>query len=57
MLKDKVIAITGATGSIGSALAKGVIDNGGKVIIGDVSKSKGMQLQEKLGKRTVHSFM
>ena len=50
MLKDKVIAITGATVLVGSALAKGIIDNGGKVIIGDVSKYKGMQLQEKLGK-------
>ena len=56
MLKDKVIAITGATGAIGSALAKGVIDNGGKVIIGDVSKSKGMQLQEKLGKENCAFF-
>ena len=56
MLKDKVIAITGATGAIGSALAKGVIDNGGKVIIGDVSKSKGMQLQEKLGKKNCAFF-
>ena len=33
MLKDKVIAITGATGAIGSALAKGVIDNGGKLLL------------------------
>ena len=56
MLKNKVVAITGATGLVGSAFAKGVIDNGGKVIIGDVSEGKGMQLQEKLGEENCAFF-
>jgi len=56
MLKNKVVAITGATGLVGSALAKGIVDNGGKVIIGDVSKEKGIQLQEKLGKKNCIFF-
>jgi len=50
MLKNKVVAITGATGLIGSTFAKGIVDNGGKVILGDISKEKGVQLQEELGK-------
>jgi len=51
MLKNKVVVITGATGLVGSALAEGIVDNGGKVIIGDISREKGAILQEKLGEK------
>ena len=49
MLQNKVIAITGGAGLIGSSFAEAVVNNGGKVIIGDVSINKGMELQQKLG--------
>jgi len=50
MLKDNVVAITGGAGRIGSVFSKAIVDNGGKVIIGDISSDKGMALQNKLGK-------
>ena len=56
MLKDKVVLITGATGMIGSSFATGVVKNRGKVIIGDISENKGVQLQEKLGKKNCIFF-
>ena len=33
LLKEKIVMITGGTGGIGSAIAKNVINCGGKVII------------------------
>jgi NAD(P)-dependent dehydrogenase (short-subunit alcohol dehydrogenase family) len=49
MLKDNVVAITGGAGLIGSSFSKVVVENGGKVIIGDISIDRGMELQDKLG--------
>ena len=49
MLKDNVVAITGGAGLIGTAFSKAIIKNRGKVIIGDVSITKGISLQNELG--------
>jgi len=49
MLKDNVIAITGGAGLIGTAFSKAIIENGGRVIIGDISSNRGQDLQDKLG--------
>jgi len=49
MLKEKVIAITGGAGRIGSSFSKAIIKNRGKVIIGDISSEKGLILQDELG--------
>lgn len=57
MLKNKVIAITGGAGLIGSAFAEAIVDNGGKVIIGDVSEKNGRELQEKLGVENSSFFL
>ena len=37
MLKDHVIAISGASGLMGTAFAHGIVKNGGKVILGDIN--------------------
>jgi NAD(P)-dependent dehydrogenase (short-subunit alcohol dehydrogenase family) len=39
MLKDKVVAISGASGLIGGSFAREIIKNGGKVLLGDVNKA------------------
>ena len=49
MLKDNVVAITGGAGLIGTAFSKAIIENGGRVIIGDISSNRGQDLQDKLG--------
>jgi len=49
MLKDNVVAITGGAGLIGTAFAKAIIKNRGKVIIGDVSIDRGISIQNELG--------
>ena len=49
MLSGKVVAITGGAGLIGSAFSKAIVENGGKVIIGDISRDRGEALQNDLG--------
>jgi len=49
MLDNKVVAITGGAGLIGSAFSKVIVENGGKVLIGDVSIDRGESLQNELG--------
>ena len=41
MKKNTVVAISGGAGKIGYALAKGIVNNGGKVLLGDNNKLKG----------------
>jgi len=53
MLKDNIVAITGGAGLIGSSFSRAIIENGGKVIIGDISRERGEQLQEILGNDNV----
>ena len=47
--EKQVIAITGATGGIGSATAQRVIDLGGRVVVCDLSSDKVNELVERLG--------
>ena len=49
MVNDLVVVITGAAGRIGSALAKGVLSSGGKVILTDVNEANLDKLKESLG--------
>ena len=46
MVNNLVIAISGGVGRVGSVVSKAVLDNGGKVIIGDISKQKGELLAQ-----------
>jgi len=48
-MKNQVTLITGGAGRIGSSFSKAIVRNSGKVIIGDISKDRGMRLQEELG--------
>jgi NAD(P)-dependent dehydrogenase (short-subunit alcohol dehydrogenase family) len=49
MLKGEVVAITGGAGLIGRSFAKVIVENGGKVVIGDIAIDKGKELQDELG--------
>jgi NAD(P)-dependent dehydrogenase (short-subunit alcohol dehydrogenase family) len=49
MLNGLVVAITGGAGLIGSAFSRAIIQNGGKVIIGDVAEDRGRSLENELG--------
>ena len=49
MVDDLVVVITGAAGRLGSAIAEGVLSNGGKVILIDVNKANLDKLEEHLG--------
>jgi len=49
MLDNLVVAISGGAGRIGSAFSRAVVDKGGKVLLGDVSKQKGNKLIQELG--------
>jgi len=49
LLNNQVVAVTGGAGLIGSTLTRTIVEAGGKVIIGDVSVDKGMDLQNELG--------
>jgi NAD(P)-dependent dehydrogenase (short-subunit alcohol dehydrogenase family) len=44
MLNNLIVAISGGAGLIGSAFSKAVVENGGKVIIGDINVDRGNQL-------------
>ena len=49
MLNENVVLVTGGAGLIGSAISREIINNGGKVIIGDKSNDKGIAVQDELG--------
>ena len=49
MLEDKVVAISGAAGRIGSVFAHAVVAQRGKVLLGDVAEEKGKALEQSLG--------
>ena len=56
ILNNLVVAISGGAGRIGSAFARSVSVNGGKVIVGDVNAEKGNRLVSDLGKDKVAFF-
>lgn len=49
MLKGMVVAISGAAGRIGSAFAEAVVQNSGRVVLGDVLEKEGKKLELVLG--------
>ena len=49
MLNNLIVAISGGAGRLGSAFSKAVVENGGKVIIGDINSESGSQLVAELG--------
>ena len=53
MLKNNVVAITGGAGLIGTTFTKAIIENGGKVIIGDISSDRGKDLEDQFGVENV----
>ena len=57
MLNNLVVAISGGAGRIGSAFSHAIVDNGGKVIIGDVLEKKGNQLVQEFGKENVSLYI
>lgn len=49
MLNGKAVLVTGALGRIGRAVATGVVENGGHVVMVDVDADRGAALAENLG--------
>ena len=49
MLNNQIVAISGGVGRIGSAFSRAVVENGGRVIIGDINSESGHQLVSELG--------
>ena len=49
MLNNLIVSISGGAGRIGSAFSKAVVENGGKVIIGDINSEVGNRLVSDLG--------
>ena len=49
MVNNLIVAISGGTGRIGSAFSRAVVENGGKVIIGDINGDQGNKLVLDLG--------
>ena len=49
MLNNLIVVISGGVGRIGSAFSRAVVENGGKVIIGDINSEFGNQLVAELG--------
>ena len=49
MLENQIVAISGGAGRLGSAFSKAVVENGGKVIIGDINSGVGNRLVSDLG--------
>ena len=50
MLKNLVVAISGGAGKIGTAFSRAVVENNGKIIIGDISEQKGELLAQEFGR-------
>ena len=48
-LKDKAVIITGGTSGIGAAIARGVVREGGKVLITGIVEAEGQKLVSELG--------
>jgi len=49
MLDKLIVFISGGAGRIGSAFSRAVVENGGKVLIGDINSELGNQLVSELG--------
>ena len=50
MLNQRIVLVTGGAGRLGSEFCKGIIENKGKVIIGDISEERGKALEKELNK-------
>jgi NAD(P)-dependent dehydrogenase (short-subunit alcohol dehydrogenase family) len=55
-LKKEVVLITGGCGRVGSALAKELLENGYKVLVGDINKENLIKLEKKLNSSNVEIF-
>lgn len=53
-LKDKVAIVTGASGGIGSAICRRLIEEDCIVVITDINDELGLQLQQSLGSRSTY---
>jgi NAD(P)-dependent dehydrogenase (short-subunit alcohol dehydrogenase family) len=56
MLHKAVVAISGGLGIIGSAFSRAVVENGGKVVIGDINGDEGNRIVLDLGKNDALFF-
>lgn len=52
-LTDKVVIVTGGARGLGEAFARGVVREGGKVVIGDILDAEGEAVAEELGENAI----
>jgi NAD(P)-dependent dehydrogenase (short-subunit alcohol dehydrogenase family) len=57
MLKDKVVAISGAAGRLGVAFAEAVLEQGGKVLLGDINTENLEKIIDRLPSSQVHAHL
>lgn len=53
-LENKVAIITGAASGMGESTARRFVEEGAKVVIGDIADEKGNKLAEELGENTIY---
>src|SRR5208337_145363 len=53
-LKDKIVMITGAAGSIGEAISKEYVKEGAKVFITDIDKDKLAKIKNEIGDKCAY---
>ena len=50
LLQGVTVAISGASGLLGAGISRVIAQNGGRVLLGDVSDQKGIELESEIGK-------
>lgn len=56
-LTDKVVLVTGGARGLGEAFARGVVEAGGKVIIGDILDDEGKAVAADLGEQAIFAHL
>lgn len=56
-LQGKVVIVTGATRGMGEAIARGIVAQGGKVVLGGRSAAKGQAVAQDIGPNAVFSSL
>jgi len=57
MLQNRVVAISGAAGRIGSAFSRAVVKNGGRVLLGDIDAPRSRELEKELGSERAFFYL
>ena len=56
-MEQKTVLITGATGRLGTAFARSIVNSGGRVFLVDLDEEKGLKLVNELGPQNAEFFV